>query len=94
MLFLLDAISASIKYAHYKIFEVDSDVYYAHSNTKWKNSKEQPPAFFLAKIKLDWKTDIPVSEYLLLDITSQLEIYLFNRRQERERALRKEHRRN
>jgi len=85
MLFLLDAISASVKYAHYKIFEIDTDVYYAHSNTKWKESTQQPPTFYLTKIKLDWKTDIPVHAEILSDISGQLEHYLFSRRQEQQR---------
>lgn len=88
MQFLLDAISTSVRYVHYKIFEVDADVYYVYTNTKWK--EETPPNdFFVSKIKWVWQTDVPISEDILMDITGQLDNYLLARRQEKERELRR-----
>ena len=89
MLFLLDAISASVQFAHYRIFEVDTDVYYAHTNTKWKDANKQPPNFYLTKMKWTWQTDVVIPESILEDITGQLDIFLVARRQEKEREIRR-----
>ena len=89
MQFLLDAISASVQFAHYKIFEVDTDVYYAHTTTKWKGGNTPPTDFYLTKIKWTWQSDVAVPENILDDITGQLDIYLEARRQEKERELRR-----
>jgi len=78
MLFLFDAISASIQYAHYKIFEVDTDVYYAHTKTVWK-SDAAPNDFYLTKLKGIWQSNIEIPDALLYDITLQLDSYIKNR---------------
>lgn len=78
MLFLFDAISTSMQYTHYKLFEVDTDVYYAYTKTKWK-SATPPNDFYLTKLKGMWQTNIEVSELVLTDISIQLEAYLKNR---------------
>jgi len=78
MLFLFDAISVSMQYTHYKIFEVDTDVYYAYTKTKWK-SAAPPNDFYFTKLHGTWQTNIPVPELILTDLVSQLYGYLKNR---------------
>lgn len=85
MLFLLDAISVSVQYAHYKVFEVDTDVYFASSTTKWKNTAQQPPEFYLSKINWRWQSDIGLPENLFTEITDALDSYLEARRMEAKR---------
>lgn len=78
MLFLLDAISVSVQYTHYKLFEVDTDVYYGYTRTKWKTGTP-PNDFYFTKQKGIWQTDVAVPELILSDITAQLEAYFKNR---------------
>lgn len=81
MRLLIDVISTSVQYAHYKIFEVDTDVYFVHTTTKWKEGLP-PNDFYLAKGKYSWETDVPIPEPILDDITVQFEAYLKYRRLE------------
>ncbi len=78
MLFLFDAISASVEYTHYKIFEVDIDVYFAHTRTKWKGGNP-PTDFYIGFINKRWETDIQIPELVFTDLVAQLEAYLRNR---------------
>lgn len=85
MLFLLDAISVTIEFAQYKIFEIDTNVYYAHSRTVWKKTQGRSPAFYLTKIKLNWYSNIDVPEPLLMELSGYLDGYLEVRRLEAKR---------
>ena len=81
MVFLFDAISASHTFTHYKIYEVDTDVYYAYTTTKWKDGTP-PNDFYVSKVNWQWQTNTRVIECVLEDITTQLDQFIRNRKLE------------
>jgi hypothetical protein len=89
MLFLLDAVTKCTHYTHYKIFEVDTGVYYAHTNTNWK-ADNPPNDFYLSKPKWTWQANVQIPELLLDELAGQLDHYLLSRRQDEQREKRKQ----